>query len=176
MVASSTMINSYAPSAKYCRTSMPISTAAKAHAGMPKKNGARGFCTTNTTKSASSILLIEYSPTSSPEATMPEMTAMSTSINANLARPIWFSTCLPKYQNRAIEITFHSALLPARSLVMGQVSRRHSCPWRTSLGFKKVCSSSVLSMAHTKMEMTHSAVTSTVVVTSMVPTRNHGSE
>ena len=93
---------------------------------------------------------------------------------AKRTRPSSRSTSVPKYQKMASEITSQRS----GSLATGHVAMRQICPSRTRSGSSQSLSSTGRlgpSIAHTNMLTTHVRMTKTVVVTSSVPIRNHGS-
>ncbi len=146
-------------------------TAPIAQAGMPKKKRAYGYSATNTRNTASSMASSDQAVTSSTIAAKAGTIVSSRSITPNRLRPRRPSISRPKYQKIASVTTGHRP----GSLASGQVKIRHSSPPRTLDGYSTRLFHRLRSMAQRNMLATQARTTRTVVVTSSVPMRNHGS-
>ena len=98
-------------------------------------------------------------------------TTTSATSPAKRGRPTSSSVWWPKIQKNTMLIS--TQMLGA--LAIGQVTRRHSWPLRTSAGMNANASTAALLSAHRNIDATDSRQSSAVVVTSMLPMRNQPS-
>ena len=161
---------------------MKTKAAAITHAGIPKRNLALGLSMPKIEMSASEKrateneyadqrpLVRSFEVLRSVTNTA-GITVMAVRSHANGFRPICSSTRCPKYQNTT------RSMRPQMlgGLTSGQVSRRQASPSRTSSEENAPFITSSGVRAYSTIDPRLTSTTSTVVVTSMFPSRNHPS-